>query len=238
MRTHRGYDRSRILDAAARAEARRRRGKAIGLYRWVLAMEPHNGEIHHRVAPLLARTGQPFDAWLSFKAAARAFLHQGQPDKALAVYREAALLVPREAQVWQMIARLQARRGRKRDAVATLIEGSRHFRGRRLRPVAVQLLRRAREIDAWNYEAVLELAKLLASSGQLEEARILLDGLTGRHGGERLRRVRGAQLRLTPGPRQLVLWVRALLGRSPEPVRTPTAASSVVPLRRRALRAR
>lgn len=233
FRNHSDYDRSRILDAATRARAKKKRAQAIDLYRWVLAVEPQNGELHARLAPLLAETGQRFDAWCSFKAVARAYLREGHADKALAVYREAALHLPREAEVWQALARLQHKRGCEREALETLLKASRHFRPRRLRPQAIHLLRRAREIEPWNFEVVLELARLLASTRQRHEARILLHGLAERSGEKRLRRVRAAQLRLEPGLSTTWRWLRAALRPQPEPPR-PRAVKpppGVVPLR-------
>ena len=67
----RGFDRGRILAAAARARLKKRRRKAIALYRWVLAVEARNPDLHEKLAPLLAETGQEFDAWISFRATGR-----------------------------------------------------------------------------------------------------------------------------------------------------------------------
>lgn len=233
------YDRARILDAAARARSRKKRARAIQLYRRVLAVEPQNPELHVKIAPLLAETGQIFDAWQSFRAVARARLREGQHDQALAVYREAALFLPQEIQAWQAVARLQHRAGRPREALETLLEGSRNFRTRWLRPQAVALLRRARDIDPWDFEIVLELGKLLSADDQDHEATLLFEGLVSRTGGERLRRVRAAQLRQNPGPHTLWLWLEAATERDDpqteivhdeEPLEAARIASSVVRL--------
>jgi tetratricopeptide (TPR) repeat protein len=230
------YDRSRLLEEAARAAAGRRAARAIALYRWVLAIEPHNAEVQLKLAPLLARGGQRFDAWQSFQSAARAFLRHGQPDRALAIYRQATAALPREVQAWQAVARLQHQAGQARAALETLLEGSRWLRRGHLRPRAIHLLRLAREIDPWHVESVCELARLLAHSQQREEARILLRGLARRCAGARLRRVRAAQLCIAPTPGHLWLWLRATLRAAPEPQRE--GASAVVPLRRSLARAR
>jgi tetratricopeptide (TPR) repeat protein len=226
------YDRSRLLEQAARAVAGKRISRAIALYRWVLAVEPHNAEIHLKLAPLLARRRQHFDAWQSFHCAARACLRNGQPDRALSIYRQAAAALPREVQAWQAIARIQHREGRTRAALDTLLEGSRALRRGRLRPHAIHLLRLARELDPWHYESVHELARLLARSQQREEARILLRGLSRRCGGTRLRRVRAEELRLSPTPAHAWRWLSAALRPAPEPMRAPDEARPVVPLRR------
>src|SRR5262245_31145506 len=183
------YDRSRLLEEAARAASGRRNARAVALYRWVLAVEPHNADVHLKLAPLLARRGERFDAWQSFQSAARAYLRNGQPDRALAIYRQATAALPREVQAWSAVARLQHRAGRPRDAVETLLEGSARLRRRRWRPRAIHLLRLAREIDPGHVDSVCELARLLAGSQQREEARVLLRGLAQRCGGARLRRV-------------------------------------------------
>jgi len=212
----RQYDRTRILDAAAHARARKKRKRAIALYRQLLAVERNNAELHARIAPLLAETGQHFDAWVSFRTAARACLREGRGDKALAVYREAAGHLPREIQVWQAIARLEVKRGKQRDAVETLLEGACQFRSRRHWPEAVHLLRRAHEIAPWDLEAVSELARLLSKSDQSFEARRFLEGLEARTSGERLRRVYAAQFRLDGDLRYAWMWLRAAVRREPE----------------------
>ena len=212
----RHYDRTRVLDEAAHARARKKRKKAIALYRQLLAVERSNAALHARIAPLLAETGQNFDAWVSFRIAARACLRERRGDKALAVYREAAGHLPHEIQVWQAIARLQVKRGKRRDAVETLLEGACRFRSRWHWPEAIHLLRRAHQIAPWDFEAVSELARLLVKSDQPEEARRLLEGLEARTSGERLRRVFAAQFRLDGDLRYAWLWLCAALRREPE----------------------
>lgn len=233
LRRKDGFDRSRVLEAAALATSRRQRRRAIRLYRWVLAMEPRNADLHGKLAPLLAETGQHFEAWTCYRAIAKACLRNGLVDKALSVYREAALYLPREVGAWQALASLLRRRGQEREAVEVLIAGSRHLSRRWERPQAILLLRRVRELDPWNHRAVLELAALLAGSEQKEEARILLDGLAAGSQGIRLREVRAAQFRLEPGPRTLWRWLRSGQDREEPSARpaTPRQGSQVVPLR-------
>ncbi len=207
------YDRSRLLDAAARAATRRRHERAIQLYRTVLAAEPENGEIHARIAPLLARTGRRFDAWLSFRCAARAQLCVGRVDLALAAYRLATQHLPRELAVWEAMADLMRERGRSSEVTGVLLEARRRFRRRSLRPQAIHLLRRVHEIDPWHFAAVFDLAHLLACTGQREEALRFLDGLGARSRGRELRRVRAAELRWSPGFRRAWRWLRVALQR-------------------------
>jgi tetratricopeptide (TPR) repeat protein len=229
------YDRRRVLDEAARASSRNKRRRAIALYRWVLAVEPHNPELHTRLAPLLAETGQRFDAWRCYLTMARAALREGRKDKALAIYRDASNRLPRELQAWEALAHLLAKEGNSEEAIRALIEGSRRFSGRVHRPQAIHLLRRARAIDPWHLEAVFELACQLTRADQCDEARLLFDGLAQRARGERLRRVRAAQLRLDRTLGAAWRWLRCALRSEQEPA-PPAEAGGVVPLRSRSRR--
>jgi len=225
-------DRDQLLEAAARARSRGQRRRAISLYREVLADDRGNTDLHAKLAPLLAETGQDFDAWNSFRTTAQAALRAGREDRALAIYEQAAKYLPREIQVWQALARLLARQGDEGAAVEALLEGSRHFRVPFLLPQAIHLLRRARTVEPWDFETVIDLAGLLRRCEQRAEARLLLDRLAARVSGRRLRRVRGAQLRLAPGPRAFWRWLRTReqASQGPEPLRDGLR-SEVVPLR-------
>lgn len=209
----RQYDRTRILASAARARAKNKRRKAITLYRSVLAVERGNPELHARIAPLLAETGQRFDAWVSYQTLAQACLRDGSPDRALAVYREAAGYLPHETQVWLALARLHLKRGKPGEAVEVLLEGASQFRTHWQWPEAIHLLRRIHSIAPWEFDAVFELARLLAKSDQATEARRFLEGLESRSSGDCLRRVYAAQFRLDGDLRYAWLWLRTLLRR-------------------------
>jgi tetratricopeptide (TPR) repeat protein len=210
LTARKNYDRSRILEAAARAAAKQRRHEAIRCYRRVLVVEPGNPDIHRRIAPLLARTKQPFDAWLSFRAAARALLRQGQQDRALALYREAAQHLPRNVEAWCALARLEVKRRRPTQAFEALVQGSRKLGRRADRPRAIHLLRQALELQPRHVEATLELARLLCHSSRREEARLLLESLAASAGGTDRRRACAALLSLFPSLRHVWLWLRSL----------------------------
>ncbi len=209
------YDRDRILQEAARAKARRKRQHAIALYRRVLALEPANADLHAKIAPLLAATGQSFDAWVSFRTAARTHVRQGEPERALAIFAEATQWLPREVEAWAELADLQRQQGDGREAKQTLLEGFRYFTTGWLRPCAIHLLRRAREIDPWDLDTVIELAVLLAQTRQREEATALLEALALRAQGRDLVRVRGAQFRVAPSLFHAWLWYSAARSRAP-----------------------
>jgi len=208
------YDRARLLKAASKAHKRQQKRRAIALYRQVLSMEPDNTELHARVAPLLARTRQRFDALLSFQEAANGLLRSGKTVEAIGVFREAAALLPQEPDLWVSLARLLRQHRNSAEAIATLLEGRRHFRRRR-RPQAIWLLRQVRLIEPWHRATVLDLCRLLWRTRQREESLALLAGLRANTRGTALRPVCWLQFRLSPTPRNAWRWVRAAMIREP-----------------------
>jgi tetratricopeptide (TPR) repeat protein len=206
----RPYDRARLFADASRAQRKGKAKKAVALYREILAAEPGDVTVHRRLAPLLARTRQDDEAWRSFRRAAEALLRQGFFERAIGVYREAAHHLPRESAVWLEIAELELQRGRRADALVALATGRSQLRSRRERQAAIRLLERARELDPAAVEVGLDLAGLLAKTGARARASELLETLArGKH-GHALRRVRGRQLRLSPGPVAVWRWLRSL----------------------------
>jgi len=203
------YDRREVLERAAREAARGRRRRAVALYRRVLFVEPANVDVHRQLAPLLAETGEPFEAWLSYRAVGRAFERSREFAKAREVYRQAATRLPAKLDAWLCVSRLERRLGDARAARAALLEGRRHQRGRAKRATAIFLLREALGLDPWDPALVLDLAGLLSRSGRREEADLWLEGLASRSRGAPLRRVRSAQLRLSPSLGRAWLWLRA-----------------------------
>ncbi len=203
------YDRARLLDEASRARSRKRRRRAIALYRRVLAVEPQNGELHHKVAPLLAESGQLFDAWMSYRTAARSFLREDRTDRALSIYREACERLPQELEAWLETSELLRRHGRSADAVRTLLDARHHYNQRWQRPVAIHLLRRVRTYEPGNVDVLLDLASLLGRCDQRPEALLLLERASRLCQGADLRRVLAGRFRLTRSLRDAWRWLRA-----------------------------
>ena len=213
LRRKKKYDRNRILEAAAQARRRRKPRKALELYREVLAHEPNNADLLRKVAPLLAETKQLAEAWQTYQKTIEQFRAKGFTDRAIGVCREACQQLPGEVSAWMGIAELEVARGRPTDAVSVLLEGRSRFRSRRKRSAALQLLERARRIDASNFEVSFDLAHLLARDGARTRARRVLDELAGRSRARELRRVRARIFVLFPSPRSAwgwaASWVRA-----------------------------
>jgi tetratricopeptide (TPR) repeat protein len=203
------YDRDAILKAADKAEKKGDRARAVEEYRKVLRWEPGNNPLHLKVAVLLSESRRENDAWPHFQAAGEAFARDGFLDKAAAVYNQAASYLPTRSELWLTLVDLNVRRGRKADALKVCLEGRQRFRKLAQHQQAAQLLRRAIEIEPFHLEATLDLARLERRVGHRDEARRLLHGIAVRSQGRGLRRVRSAQLRLSPTPAAAWRWLRA-----------------------------
>ena len=205
------YDRSRLLNDAARARKKGKRQKAISLYREVLAKERDNPDLHRRIAPLLAETKQPAEAWASYRRAADAFVKKGFVEQALGVLREASVRLPREPEVWVAISDLEIGRRRPVDAHKVLLEGRRNFRSKTDRSQAVLLLLRARKIAPRDFVTNFDLAGLFAKAGARNRARSILEEVASWTRGRQLRRIRARQFALSPAPGTAWRWLRALV---------------------------
>lgn len=210
------YDRSRLLDAAARARRRGRSREAIQCYERVLAAEPKNPELLRRIAPLFAQVAEPDRAWQAYRAAADEFARAGYADKAIGVYREAAATMPRTAVAWLSIAELERARGRIVDAKLALLSGRAHYKTRADVCVAADLLRRALAIDPSDFDARLDLARCEARAGETQSAlESLAAALVLRP--DRLRRIRWEELRAQPSGARAWAWLRAAVSPTPAP---------------------
>jgi len=204
-------DRVKLMRRAAAARAKGKDRKAIALYRQVLEREPEDPALHKKLAPLYAKTNQAPEALASYQVAAEGLLRRGFNDQAIGLLRGAAGQLPTEVVLWQSVAELELQRGRRVDAVAVLVTGRGHLRKRNQRLLAIQLLADARKIDPSAFRVSYDLACLLAKTGRPALAVRLLEELAGRPDREQLARVRGRQLRLSPGPGTLGRYLRALV---------------------------
>jgi cytochrome c-type biogenesis protein CcmH/NrfG len=210
LRQRKPYIRARVLEKADRARGRGRLKKAIAGYRQVLQADPKDAAVHGKIAPLLARTGQPSEALASFEAAARIHLGAGFSDRALSIVVQAARFFPERASFWEAASRLHLRRGRRVDAATVLTKGGTRV-GAAAPAEGVRLLRLALAVDTWNVGTRLALARLLRRQQRRAEARALLEELAPRLSGQDLRRVRRALFWIAPTPAAGWRWLRAAL---------------------------
>jgi tetratricopeptide (TPR) repeat protein len=203
------YDRAATLEAAHAARARGRIRKAISGYAKVLEHDPHDWPVHAHLAPLLARRRKWNESRASFNTAAEGFLEQGFSDKAIAVWTLAAQTFPEDVEYRERIANELAQRGRRADAVRSLLDGRTRLRSRRQRPIAILLLRQALVLQPLHFEATLDLAKLLGREKGRKEAQKLLRDLRVHTSGPNVRRLRAAQFWISPSPRFAMDWMLA-----------------------------
>lgn len=213
-----------LLTEAHRARNKGKARAAIRLYRRILIENPRNLEVAMRVAPMLACAGEGFEAWQLYRRVALDFARNKQYTECLAVYREACRFVPFEFEAWRLCAELQLKMKKPEGAFETLVEGRVHFGRPQTRAQAIALLSRAREIEPWDDDLLLDLAHLYAANDQSDLALELLSTLACRVEGRALRRVRALQLRLTLSIRYALLWLRAL--RHSDRDATPVVAES------------
>ena len=206
------YDRRKLLVHAAKARKKGKPRRAIEAYRRVLEAEPHDTEVHRKIAPLLARVGQHQAAMDSFTQAMQGLIRSGFEARAVGVCREATEYYPRQVELWETIARLRLKVANAADAVSALLEGRSHFRRRRHLPKAIRLLERAYEIDPTNVTVSFDLSRLLLRSGERDKARAILAKLQTQLYGRKLRRLRFAQFRNDPSARTAWVLLRAVLG--------------------------
>lgn len=218
------YDRTRILEAAEKARSRGRARKAIAEYRKILAVDPSDAQVNARIAPLLAREGEPEAAARAFEAGAQSFLMKGFVDKAIAVYAQAAAVFPWDERLWTRIAELNFDRGRKADAANALLKGAQYMaRHTKHRPRAVALLQRALRVDPTHLQATLLMADVLAKDGRKQQALKGLEALAAKSAGPALRQIRRAQFFISPTPAALWRWIKSGRGRSAP--KLPSSAS-------------
>lgn len=201
------YDRSTTLAAADKARGRGSLKKAVQGYAQILAREPDDHQVHARIAPLLARMRRWKESRESFDAAGEGFLKAGFADKAIALWTVAANHFPEDVEYWERIANEQVRRGRKADAIKSLLDGRAVLRSRRQRPLAILLLRQVLSLQPIHFETTLDLSRLLAAEGDKAEASKLLQNLRRYAHGRNVRRLRAAQFRLAPGFRTALDWI-------------------------------
>jgi tetratricopeptide (TPR) repeat protein len=203
------YDRAATIAAADKARGRGRLRKAISGYAAILSHDPDDHQVHARIAPLLARKKRFEQARKSFDAAGNGFLKAGFSDKAIAVWTVAAHHLPEDVEYWERIADEQVRRGRKQNAIKSLLDGRSRLRAGKQRPLAILLLRQVLTLQPLHFEATLDLAKLVAREGSKPEAAGLLRMLVPLVRGGELRQVRAAQFWLAPNLQYAMGWLLA-----------------------------
>ena len=203
------FDRKRLLDQADAATKRKRYRKAVVLYRQVLAAEPRNAGLHSRIAPLLARTGSPFEAWESYRIASEAPEIADDPQHLAKLFGGAARALPQSLDAWRALASARLRCQQPEPALEALLEGRAAFRKRRTTSMAIVLLRDAHAIRPWDPKIMLDLCRLLSRRGQSAEALYLLEELERRSNDTQVREIKKLVWRIDPTLGNTWRWLRS-----------------------------
>jgi Tfp pilus assembly protein PilF len=201
--------RAELVAEADRARSRGKVRKAAAAYREALQADPTDPSVNVKLGPLLARLGDPEGGARCFRVAAKRHLDAGFVDRAAAVTLTATGVFPLDSAFRLELADLNVKRGRRQDAVATLLAGGK-AQARAGRPdLAAALLGKALELEPWHLETCLALVPVLVRSGHAGSARELLAKLERRYRGPALRRVRWAAFKVSPGLGTFWRWLRA-----------------------------
>ncbi|MEM9174571.1 MAG: hypothetical protein AAGC67_05005 [Myxococcota bacterium] len=214
------YDRKRLLARAARLESGWRWRRALTLYRHVLAAEPHDPDLHARIAPLLARSRRHYEARESFRIAQAGYARTDDVERLEATHVAASRSLPADADVARARARFERSQGRPDVAMRQLVDASDRM-ARRRRGEAIILLREANQIESRHPAVLLRLARRLFVDGQPAEALLWLEQLEGRVAGADLIRARRLRLRIDPTFRNLWAWLRCGREGRKQPRRRP-----------------
>jgi len=204
------YDRTEILRRARKELRRSKYARALRLLERLLSREPNNPELHGLIAAPLAERGKCFDAWESYKIAARYQYSHNNKQAALALYIDATDRLPLIFDAWIARAELQRELLRQAEAFKTLLKGRVAFKKRRYRPQAISFLRRALELAPNSPKPTLDLADLIFRSGQPDEALFILDKLAGdEQSGVNLKAIHRARWNILPSISNTWRWIRA-----------------------------
>jgi tetratricopeptide (TPR) repeat protein len=177
----------------------------------VLAEDAQDVDVQVKLAGLLAAEGQGFEAWNIYRSAGKLLLAERRHEQCLVTFKEAARALPYEFEAWRISAELEQKLGREEEAYQTLLEGRRQFRTRFDCAQAIELLRLARQIEPWDHDVVLDLARLYAQSDQTPRALRLLDSQAVHSEGRELRALRWSQWQISRSFHALRLCVREML---------------------------
>jgi len=89
----------------------------------------------------------------------------------------------------------------------TLVHGGAKLLDGRYRPIGAKVLRRALELEPWNVQATILLAKTLGKERRKPEAVALLEGLARRTGGKARGQARRLAFWYAPTPARLWRWL-------------------------------
>ncbi len=168
------YDRGAILREAERHRSRGRIRKAIREYERVLAVDPHDVEVHAKVAPLYIRTRRKDKAKASLRRVGAWYERQGFVEKAIAELRLVLKIDRRDLAARMHLVDLYLAKALTASALRLLERARRIFRGRQFLKEALAVEEKILSIAPRDFRAQVSMARLLSKAGKEREARQLL----------------------------------------------------------------
>jgi tetratricopeptide (TPR) repeat protein len=164
------FNKNKALESAIKALNQGRVNDAIKEYQQILKADPKDQVTLMTLGDLFVRQGDTHQATLYFERLAQIFLGNGFNGKAIAIYKKIAKLAPNELEPLERLADLYVQQGvlsEARPVFLQIAEG--HMKAGRA-PKAVEILRRALEVEPDNPRLHARLADLLKATGQKAEA--------------------------------------------------------------------
>ena len=121
------YDRKRMLHRAAILAETWRWRRALVLYRQILAAEPHNAEIHGRARRFLPARGGVLKPGSPSRSPFVLYERPSDGDSARSLEQQAVRSLPKNLEAYRALARSELARGRTRESLRVLFEGSRRL---------------------------------------------------------------------------------------------------------------
>ena len=164
------FNKTKSLETAVKALNQGRIGEAIKEYQQILRADPKDQSTLMTLGDLFARQGDLHSATGYFEKLAQIFLSNGFIGKAIAIYKKIAKLAPNELEPLERLADLYVQQGVLSEARPVFLQIAEGYLKSGRAPKAVEILRRALEVEPDNPRLHARLADLLKATGQKGEA--------------------------------------------------------------------
>jgi tetratricopeptide (TPR) repeat protein len=202
------FNRNQLLRDANDARAKGKRKRAVELYKAILARDPEDFEVHHKLAQILAEAGDLDAAKASFHAAAEGYHKKGFSDRAIALFHQTVEHVPEDVDAWLRIAELYVVRLKKADAQKTLGDARKIFKKKRHMAHAARVLKAAMFLEPNRIDLVIDAAQVEKRRGDKARAVEILDEKIAQANSFDRRVLRKAMFFITPSLGNLFRWMR------------------------------
>lgn len=200
-----------LMEQAGKFARKGKLDKAIDEYRALLLKYPDDYNIHLKVAPLYAKSNLDKKSLTSFQLAFNGFHKAGFEQKALGVLNSATTSLPKSLSVWDVLSKFHLSKGRKHDAILVLIKGRKKFHKKDDPSIPIKLLKKAFDIEPWNFDVTFDLGKLYMEQHKYSDALLYFTGLEKKVTKKNFRKVRWQLYKIHGGFNNFWKWFRVLI---------------------------